>query len=193
MLIRRLECGAFASQLCFALTALTLSGVLIWRIAPSFSGETGWQPVSQIAPSGLLQRLRQDYAPHITTNTTVDVRQMRMLKLQQPGSLPLYLVNTRVHTSGNQKRTPTCGLGGCLFLGYIPDKAGFKQVFEGLINDFQVQGKPPVIQPISRVLNKVPCFQLTTYNTGTGRTNPTQTLCFNGGDFVPISEKAKQQ
>lgn len=193
MLIRRLGYGAFASQLCFALTALTLSGVLIWRIAPSFSGETNWQPVSQIAPSGLLQRLRQDYAPHIPANTAVDVGQMRMLKLQQPGSLPLYLVNTRVHTSGNQERTPTCGLGGCLFLGYIPDKAGFKQIFEGLVNDFQVQGKPPFIQPISRVMNKVPCLQLTTYNARTRRTNSTQTLCFNGGDFVPVGEKAKQQ
>lgn len=184
MWIRRLGYGAIA---------LTLSGVLIWQIAPSFSGETGWRPVSRIAPSGLLKRLSQDYAPHIPANMAVDVGQMRMLKLQQPGSLPLYLVNTRVYMSGNQKRTPTCGLEGCLFLGYIPDKAGFKQVFEGLINDFQVQGKPPVIQPILRIVNKVSCFQLTTYNTGTGRTNPTQTLCFNGGDFVPIAERAKQQ
>lgn len=184
MLIRRLGYGAIV---------LTLSGVLIWRIAPSFSGETGWQPVSRIAPPELLQRLRQDYMPHIPANTNVDVGQMRMLKLQQPGSLPLYLVNTRVQTSANPRKTPTCGLGGCLFLGYIPDKAGFMQVFEGLINDFQVQGNPPFIQPISRVMNKVPCLQLTTHNARAGRTNPTQTLCFNGGDFVPVGEKAKQQ
>jgi hypothetical protein len=182
MLIRRLGYGAIA---------LTLSGVFIWQIAPSFSGETSWQPVSRIAPSGLLQRLRQDYAPHIPANTTVDVGQMRMLKLQQPGSSPLYLVNTRVHTVGNQKKTPTCGFGGCLFLGYIPDHSGFKQVFEGLINDFQVQRKPPVIQPISRVMNKVPCFQLTTYNARTQKTNPTQTLCFNDGNFTPVGEKTK--
>ena len=182
MLIRRLGYGAIA---------LTLSGVFIWQIAPSFSGETSWQPVSRIAPSGLLQRLRQDYAPHIPAKTAVDVGQMRMLKLQQPGSSPLYLVNTRVHTVGDQKKTPTCGFGGCLFLGYIPDHSGFKQVFEGLINDFQVQGKPPVIQPISRVVNKVPCFQLTTYNSRTQKTNPTQTLCFNGGNFTPVGEKTK--
>lgn len=182
MLIRRLGYGAIA---------LTLSGFLIWRIAPGFSGEVSWQPVSQIAPPGLLQRLRQDYAPHIPVNTSVDVGQMRMLKLQQPGSLPLYLVNTRVHPSGTQKKTPTCGFGGCLFFGYIPDKARFKQVFEGLINDLQVLGKPPLIQPSSQVMNQVPCFRLMTFNARTGKTNPTQTLCFNGGDFMPVGEKSK--
>lgn len=182
MLIKRLVYGAIS---------LTLSGVLIWQIAPSFSGESSWQPVSQSAPPKLLQQLQQDYAPHIPSDMTMDVGQMQMLKLQQSGSLPLYLVNTRVHTSRNQKKTPTCGFGGCLFLGYIPENSGFKQVFNGLINDFQVQGKPPVIKPISRVMNRVPCFQLTTYNSRAARINPTQTLCFNGGDFAPVGEKAK--
>ncbi|MBN8564211.1 MAG: hypothetical protein J0L70_27130 [Leptolyngbya sp. UWPOB_LEPTO1] len=182
MSIKRLVYGAIV---------VTLSGVLIWQIAPSFSNESSWQPASQIAPPGLLQRLQQDYAPHIPSNATVDVRQMQMLKLQQSGSLPLYLVNTRIHTSGNQKKTPTCGFGGCLFLGYIPDNSSFKQVFNGLINDFQVQGKPPVIKPIARTMNRVPCFQLTTYNPRTGKSNPTQTLCFNGGDFTPVGGKVK--
>jgi hypothetical protein len=178
-------------RLLYGAIVVTLSGVLIWQIAPSFSGESSWQPVSRIAPPGLLQRLRQDYAPHIPSNTTVDVGQMQMLRLQQSGALPLYLVNTRVSASGNQKRTPTCGFGGCLFLGYIPNNSGFKQVFKGLINDFQVQGKPPVIKPISQVVNGVPCFQLITYNSRTGKINPTQTLCFSGGGFAPVGEKAR--
>ncbi|KAM3092510.1 hypothetical protein ACKFKG_22095 [Phormidesmis sp. 146-35] len=182
MSIKRLVYGAIL---------VTLSGVLIWQIAPSFSGESSWQPASRIAPPKLLQQLQQDYTPHIPSNTTVDIGQMRMLKLQQSGSLPLYLVNTRVSASGNQKRTPTCGVGGCLFLGYIPHNSGFKQVFNGLINDFQVQGKPPVIKPISQVVNRVPCFQLTTYSPRTGKINPTQTLCFNGGNFAPVGEKAR--
>jgi len=182
MLIRRLVFGGIA---------LALSSVLIWQISPSFSGETSWQPVSRIAPPGLRQRLQQDYTPHIPSNTTVDVGQMQMLKLQQRGSLPLYLVNTRVHTSGDPKRTPTCGFSGCLFLGYIPDNNGFKQVFNGLINDFQAQGQPSVIKPISQVMNRVPCFQLTVFNARTQKTNPTETLCFNGGDFVPVGKEAK--
>jgi hypothetical protein len=182
MSIKRLVYGAIV---------VTLSGVLIWQIAPSFSDESSWQPVSKIAPPELLRQLQQDYVPHIPSNTTVNVGQMRMLKLQQSGALPLYLVNTRVHTSENQKKTPTCGFGGCLFLGYIPDNSGFKQVFNGLINDFQVQGKPPVVKPISRVMNGVPCFQLTTYNPRTGKINPTQTLCFNGGNFTSVGGKVQ--
>jgi hypothetical protein len=183
MLLRRFLCITIA---------LTLSSILCWRIAPSFSkNDPDWKPVAQVAPAKLLQQLRQDYAPHIPPNQVVEVGQMKMLTLQQPGSFPLYLINTRVYPTGHPEQTPTCGVGGCLFLGYIPDKNGFKQVLNGWINDFEVQGEPPIIQPVQRVLNQVPCFQLTTYNPRAKRMNPTQILCFNGEEFVTAGEEPK--
>ncbi|MBD2060599.1 hypothetical protein H6F88_32155 [Oculatella sp. FACHB-28] len=177
-------------RLVYSAIALILSGILFWRIAPSFSTEQGWRPVWEVAPPGLLEQLRQDYATEIPADVTVDVRQMQLLKLQQPESLPLYLINTRVYSLEHPDQTPTCGTGGCLFLGYIPGNNGFRQVLNGWINDFQVQGEPPVIGPVQRVLNHVPCFQLTTYNARTQRISPTQTLCFNGGRFVPAATQS---
>ena len=144
---------------------LTLVGVLLWRVAPVLSvNEQTWQPVSQSAPPALQQQLNQDYAPNIPPDQTVEVGHMKLLKLQQPGSLPLYLINTRVHPAEHPDQTPTCGAGGCLFLGYVPDGNRFKPVLHQWINDFRVQGQPPVIQPVPRVLNDLPCFRVTIYN-----------------------------
>ena len=181
-LLRRLLYGA---------VSLTLIGGLIWQIAPSFSGEQGWKTVAEAAPSALRQQLEQDYAPHVPPAQEVDVGQMHILKLQESGAFPLHLINTRVHSLEHPDQTPTCGMGGCLFLGYIPDKSKYKQVLNQLINDFQVEGAPPVIQSTRRVLNGVPCFQLTTYNPSTQRVNPNQTLCFNGKEFVQAGNEPK--
>lgn len=170
--------------------ALTFSSLLLWQISPGFSeSQQNWRPVSQAAPPALLQQLRQDYAPNLPLDWSGDIGQMRMLKLQQPGSLPLYLINTRVYPPGRPEQTPTCGTGGCLFLGYIPQGNRYRQVLNGLINDFQVQGAPPVIQPVQRTLNNVPCFSLTAFNPRTQSASPSQVLCFNGGNFVPVGNQ----
>ena len=176
------------------LVAIVLLGLVYLGVTPALSKPQGtWQRVEQAAPTKLLQQLRQDYAPYLRSDTPVDVGQMQMLKLQQPNSLPLYLINTRVHPKGQPEQTPTCGIGGCLFLGYLPDRDGFKPVLNRWINDFRVQGTPPVVQPTGRVLNGVPCFQLTPYNSRTQKPDPTQILCFNGKDFVPAGEESKQK
>lgn len=174
------------------LMAIVLLGLVYLGVNPALSKLDGtWQRVEQTAPTKLLQQLRQDYAPYLRSDMPVDVGQMQMLKLQQPNSLPLYLINTRAYPKGQPEQTPTCGTGGCLFLGYLPDKDGFKPVLNRWINDFRVQGAPSVIQPTERVLNQVPCFQLTTYNSRTQRTNPTQILCFNGKEFVSAGEESR--
>lgn len=172
---------------------LTLVGVLLWCVAPGFSvDEQLWQPVAQSAPPALKQQLSQDYAPNVPPDQTVEVGQMKLLKLQQLGSLPLYLINTRVHPVEHPNQTPTCGVGGCLFLGYVPDGNRFKPLLHQWINDFRVQGQPPVIQPVPRVLNDLPCFQVTAYNWQTRQVTPPQTLCFNGGEYVPAGEDLKR-
>lgn len=167
------------------LIAIALLGLMYVSVHPALSSsESKWLKVYQSAPTALVRQLRQDYAPYLRLDIPVDVGQMQVLKLQQPGSLPLYVINTRVHTQGKPEMTPSCGMSGCLLLGYIPQNAGFKQVLKGYINDFQVQGAPPVIQPIERVLNHVPCFGLTTFNLSTQRVSSIQTLCFDGHQFV---------
>lgn len=150
-----------------------------------------WQRVGQAAPPKLEQQLRQDYAPYLRRDIPVDVSQMQMLKLEQQDSLPLYLINTRVHPKGHPELTPSCGMEGCLLFGYIPQERRFKRVLNRLVNDFQVEGAPPIIQSTKRVLNRVPCFELTTYSPITGRVNRTQTLCFNGNGFVVAGEESK--
>jgi hypothetical protein len=175
----------------YGVILLTLLAVGVWQITPGLSGESAWRLVAQSAPPALLQQLQQDYALHIPPNQTIDVGQMHILKLQQTGSLPLYLINTRIHPVGHPEQTPTCGIGGCLFLGYIPHKDKYQQVLNVMINDFQLKGNSPIIQPLNRVLNDVPCFQLTTSNANTGRIHPTQTLCFNGHTFVEAGEELK--
>lgn len=152
-----------------------------------------WQRVKQAAPLKLEQQLREDYAPYQRTDIPVDIGQMQMLKLEQPGSLPLYLINTRVYPKEHPELTPTCGVGGCLTLGYIPQAGRFKQVLNRWINDFQVEGTLPVIQPINRVLNRVPCFQLSSYNTSTGQPSQTQILCFDSNEFVQAGDEPQNR
>ena len=177
-----------------ALMVIVLLGLVYLGVTPALSKPQGtWQRVEEAAPTKLLQQLRQDYVPYLRSDTPVEMGQMQMLKLQQPNSLPLYLINTRVHPKERPEQAPTCGVGGCLFLGYLPDKDGFKPVLKQWINDFRVQGAPPVIQLSERVLNQVSCFRLTPYNSRTQRPAPTQILCFNGKDFVPAGEESKQK
>ncbi len=170
--------------------AIALLSLAYLSIHPASSkANPVWQRVKQAAPPQLEQQLRQDYAPYKRTDTPVDIGQMQMLKLEQPGSLPLYLINTRVYPKGHSELTLTCGIGGCLTLGYIPQGERFKQVLNRWMNDFQVEGAPPVIQPIKRVLNRVPCFQLSGYSPSTGQPNQTQTLCFDGNEFVQAGDE----
>jgi hypothetical protein len=174
------------------LIAIALLSLVYMSVHPALSKATGkWQRVGQAAPAALVRQLRQDYAPYLRLDTPIDVGQMQVLKLQQPGALPLYVINTRVHTQGKPEMTPSCGMSGCLLLGYIPQNAGFKQVLKASINDFQVQGAPPVVRSIERVLNHVPCFGLTTFNPSTQRVNPTQTLCFDGHQFVRAENRTE--
>jgi len=165
---------------------IVFSGFLLWQMKPSASStQNGWQPIAKIAPPALLQQFRQDYTPHLPPDWQGDIGQALMLKLEQPGSLPLYLIDTGISPPGHPEQTPTCGMLGCLFLGYIPKENGYQLVLNNYINDFQVQGQPPFIQPVEQVSYNVPCFHLTTYNAATQEMNPTQILCFNGVNFVP--------
>lgn len=143
-----------------------------------------WQRLS-VAPQDLLERVQKDYAIDSGLEQPIDIRQMHLLQVRQPGARELFLINTRLAGKGSTAN-PTCGQAGCLFYGYVPFAKKYKRVLNGYINDFQVESAPPPIEPIKKVVNELPCLQLTLYQSQSTQLLSSQ-LCFDGQEYQPIA------
>lgn len=145
---------------------------------------SNWQRLS-VAPQTLLERVQKDYAVDSGLEQPIDIRQMYLLQVRHPGARKLFLINTRLAGKGSTAN-PTCGQAGCLFYGYVESGKKYERVLNGYINDFQVESAPPVIQPIEKVVNKLPCLQLTLYQSQSTQLLSSQ-LCFDGQEYQPIA------
>lgn len=145
---------------------------------------SSWQRLSA-APPGLLERVQKDYAVDSGLEQLIDIRQMHLLQIRLSGARPLFLINTRLAGKGSTAN-PTCGQAGCLFYGYVQSGNKYKQVLNGYINDFQVENAPQPIVPIKKVVNKLPCLQLTSYQSQSQQLLSSQ-LCFDGQEYQPIA------
>lgn len=145
-----------------------------------------WQSLRSAAPSDLLERVERDYASDKNLVQPVDVGRMKLLRIRQRRAKELFLINTRLPPARKSITNPSCGQAGCLFYGYIKSGKQYKQVLNGIINDFQVDNALPLIQPIKHVVNQLPCLQLTVHNSQSDRLFSSQ-LCFDGKDYQPIA------
>lgn len=141
---------------------------------------SNWQRLS-VAPQDLLERVQRDYAIDSGLGQPIDIGQMYLLQVRQPGARELFLINTRLAGKGSTAN-PTCGQAGCLVYGYVQSGKEYKRVLNGYINDFQVQNAPPPIQPIKKVVNKLPCLQLTLYQNQANQLLSSM-LCFDGQEY----------
>lgn len=141
---------------------------------------SNWQRLFA-APPGLLERVQKDYAIDNGLGRPIDIGQMHLLQVRQPGARELFLINTRLAGKGSTAN-PTCGQAGCLFYGYIQSGKEYKQVLNGYINDFQVENAPPPIQPTKKIVNQLPCLQLTLYQNQANQMLSSR-LCFDGQEY----------
>jgi len=145
---------------------------------------SNWQRLSS-APQGLLEQVQKDYAIDSGLGRPIDIGQMHLLQIRQPGARELFLINTRLAGIGSTAN-PTCGQAGCLFYGYTQSGKEYKRVLNGYINDFQVENAPVPIQPTKKILNQLPCLQLTLYQNQANQLLSSR-LCFDGQEYQPIA------
>lgn len=145
---------------------------------------SNWQRLSA-APQGLLEQVQKDYAVDSNLERPIDVGQMHVLQIRQSAAMPLFIINTRLAGIGSTAN-PTCGQAGCLFYGYMQSGKEYRQVLNGYINDFQVKNAPPPIQPTKKIVNKLPCLQLTLYQNQANQLLSSR-LCFDGQEYQLIA------
>lgn len=145
---------------------------------------SNWQRLS-VAPRALLEQVQKDYAVDSGLERLMDIGQMHLLQIRQSGAMPLFLINTRLAGEGSTAN-PTCGQAGCLFYGYVQSGKKYEQVLNGYINDFQVENAPSLIQPTKKVVNKLPCLQLTLYQAQANQLLSSR-LCFDGKEYQPTA------
>lgn len=145
---------------------------------------SNWQKLST-APQPLLERVQKDYAIDSGLERPIDIGQMHLLQIRQSGAMPLFIINTRLAGKGSSAN-PTCGQAGCLFYGYVQSGKEYKRVLNGYINDFQVENAPPPIEPIKKVVNKLPCLQLTLLQNQSNQLLSSR-LCFDGREYQPTA------
>lgn len=148
-----------------------------------------WHRLQISAPAGLLQQVRKDYVSDVNPEQPVDIGQMQLLQISKPKAKSLYIVNTRL-PGLDPSSNPSCGQAGCLFYGYIQQGNRFVQVLNGYINDFRLQGSPPVIQLLNQIANQLPCLQLTFYQNQSQRLMRSK-LCFDGKEYQPVQTSTK--
>ena len=172
-----------------SLIGLTIELVLsltYWSASTASLASTDWQFVAKVAPPELKQQLNRDYQADLKAGgynrDFIDVRRMRMLTIREGTAMPLYLINTRLRSSSDSQQSPTCGIAGCLFYGYVTQGTRFQRVLHTYISDLQLGPTTALVQSAHRISENIPCIQINAYSQVSHRAE-NYTLCSKNGNF----------